>query len=160
MPKLSANIEKQIAKVIHEALELADLGGNRIDSHSIAERLYESQAELMEQLKPFWMVERLNWMICRERRTRRLLQRPDEQLTLPGFVGLPRTITLPDARRQRLDYATVTEVRQHVKMLRNRLDSDSRILQMESVLKLMESYAVQDRFITWGEVKKRELGKL
>ena len=45
-------------------------------------------------------------------------------------------------------------------MLRDRLDSDSRISQMECLLKLMESYAIEDRTITWGEVKKRELEKL
>ena len=73
MAKLNVNIEKQIAKAIHEALELADLNASYTASRSIAEKLYESQTELMEQLKPFWMVERLNWMIGRELRGIRLL---------------------------------------------------------------------------------------
>lgn len=156
MTRVTGNMEKQIEKLLNEAIELADLGEAGISSRSIGERIYDSEPELMEQLKPFWMVDRLVWLISRKRRARKRLQRGNAQLVLPGFYGLPQAIFLPDGQRKPLDDANVTQVREHIKMLRARLKPNSRIQLMEAVLKLMQRYSPQHPRITWGEVKKLE----
>lgn len=156
MTGLTGNMEKQIERRVDEAIELADLGASDVTARAIAEGIYDSEPELMEQLKRPWMVDRLLWMVSRKRRNRRRVQRGDDQLTLPGFEGLPRSIFLPDGHRKSLDDANVTQVRAHLNMLRNRLKHHPKIEQMEAVLELMRKYSGEQPRITWAEVKRRE----
>lgn len=156
--KLTENIEKQIGRVLTDSLELAVLSGGGVTSRSIAEKIYEAEPELMEQLKPYWMVERLLWMVSRQRQMRRSLERNGAQLALPGFEALPRTIFLPDGQRKSLDDATMEMVQKHIQILRDRLKPNSRIKLMEAVLGLMQKHGAGKRKMTWDEVKRREIG--
>lgn len=152
-----ASIETQITKVLDEAIELADIGGATTATSAIAERVYDSESDLMAELQRPWMVDRLIWMISRMRRTRRRAKMVDGQLVLPGFETAPRTIFMRDGRRQQLDKANVTQIVEHLKMLRARLKQHSKIDQMEAVLELMRKYSQEQPGITWAEVKRKEL---
>jgi hypothetical protein len=157
--KLTENIENKIERVVYESIELAVLSSGGVTSRSIAEKIYESEPDLMEQLKPYWMVDRLLWMVSRKRHMRRSMQRNAVQLALPGFEGLPRRIFLPDGQRKFLDDATIEMIQDHVQILRDRLKPNSKIKLMEAVLDLMRKYSTAHRKITWGEVKDKELGR-
>lgn len=65
------DLERRLADILHEAIALADLGQSRVPSHTIAERIFTEQPELMAELHHLWAVERLIWMIARARRVRR-----------------------------------------------------------------------------------------
>ncbi len=151
------NLETRIGRVLKEAIELADIGGASTATIAIAGRIYDSEPELMTELQRPWMVDRLNWMIARMRRDRRRAKSADDQLALPGFESLPRTIFLRDGARQKLDNANTTQVREHVKMLRSRLKHHAKIDQMEAVLELMRKHSHEKHGITWAEVKRKEL---
>jgi hypothetical protein len=151
------SLEDRIEKLILEAVELADIGGIRVTTRAIAERVYDSEPELMQELQRFWMVDRLIWMLSRKRRARRRFHASEAQMVLAGFEGLPRSIFQPNGQRLPMDNATTTQVREHIKMLRARLKASSRIELLEAVVELMSSYRTPT--ITWGEVKRRELAK-
>lgn len=149
--------EAKIDQIVIDALELADLGGIRVTTRAIAERVYDSEPELMKEMQRPWMVDRLIWMISRKRRVRRAVHYDQAQMTLPGFEGLPKAIFLPNGQRMPLDNATTANVRDHIKMLRARLKSIGKIQLFESVVELMSGYRTP--MITWAEVKRRELAK-
>jgi hypothetical protein len=155
------NLDVRVEKLLEEAIELADIGGITVTARSIAESLYDSQPELMAELHRPWVVDRLIWIIGRKRRSQwRRNPRPEGQLVLPGFEGLPQTIFLRNGSRKLLDEAMATHVREHIKMLRARLKDSPKIKRMEAVLELMETYSAEEPRIKWAEVKKRELERL
>jgi hypothetical protein len=152
------NLEARVERILAEAIELADIGGIKVPVRSIADRVYDSEPDLMAELQRPWMVERLIWMISRKRRsTRRNSVETEAQLPLPGFEDLPRTIFLPNGRRHRLDHANRTHIIEHIKMLKSRLSFHPKIEKMEAVLALMTKYSDTEPGITWGEVKRKEI---
>jgi hypothetical protein len=158
--KRQTDIDNKITALLTEAIETADIGGITVSAQSIAERLYDSQPELMAELHRAWVVDRLVWIIGRKRRSEwRKRPAAEAQLVLPGFAGLPTSIFLRDGSRKSLDDATFTDVREHIKMLKARLKSSPRIHRMEAVLELMQKYAIEKPGITWENVKRLELSK-
>jgi hypothetical protein len=162
MPQI--NIHHQVDKVIADAIELADIGGIRVSNQAIAERIYDSELDLMRELQRPWMLDRLLWIISRKRRNRFMGQQADDnptdysvQLVLPGFEGLPRTIFLKNGKRHRLDFATTQQVAEHIAMLKARMDESPKIARFEAVLKLMRKYSDAKPDIRWIEVKRAEL---
>jgi hypothetical protein len=146
---------------LNEALQLDVYGNPTNDSQpssACAEWFYNSHPQLIEKLKRPWMIERLTNMIKNARRQGwPLLEMEKQQLNLPGFEDLPRRIFLRNGARKLLDKATIGDVRQHLKMLRDRFKNHPKIKQMEAVLDLMHKYNAEKQRITWKQVKQREL---
>ena len=151
----------RVERLISEAIELADIGGVAVRSRTIAERIYDTNPELMAELSRPWCLDRLLWIIGRRRvsawRNRAIEVYP--QLVLPGFEGLPRTIFLRNGSRKKLDDATATNVSEHIKMLKARIKTSTKIQRMEAVLGLIQKYSRDEPGITWAEVKRRELAR-
>jgi hypothetical protein len=113
---------------------------------------------LIEDLKEAWMLEKLAWHINRKRGDR--WRRRSPQMDLPGFENMPRMIFLRNGQRPRLEYATTSDIEDHVKLLRTRFHDSARVKKMEAVLALMRQHTSENqesRGITWGEVKQKEL---
>ncbi len=159
--KKSTVSEQKILTVLREAIELAGLTGKR-SNRAIAERIYDSEPALMAEYQRQWSIDRLLWMIAKERRQLILSggESPEiaaVQVNLPGFEGLPQTIFLRNGRRQRLDYANATQIAEHIAMLKARMDRSPKIAQFQAVLKIMRKYTDAKPDIIWAEVKQLEL---
>jgi hypothetical protein len=152
------SLEDRVSKVIEEALELADLGDLYIPAHKVAARVFETETDLIAEVARPWIVERLTWMISRRRGARRTEKYPSEQMVLPDpiFQGLPKTIFLRNGERPRLDYATLTETEDHLKLLRERFKTNARVTQFEALVELHRKWAAVYRGITWTDAKRRE----
>jgi len=70
---------------------------------------------------------------------------------------MPSMIFLRNGQRPKLEYATTSDIEDHVKLLRTRFHDSPRVKKMEAVLELMRGHTSQNRGITWGEVKRKEL---
>jgi hypothetical protein len=154
--------EQKIIDVMREAIELAGIaGGRKISNRAIVERIYDSEPELMKEYQRQWSIDRMLWMIARERRERIAGGGREEivstQINLPGFEDLPQTIFLRNGRRQKLDYANVTQITEHVAMLKARMERSPKIIQFEAMLKVMRKYSATTPDIRWIEVKRAEL---
>jgi hypothetical protein len=151
------SVEKRLDGILDAAIERAYNDHRGIKGAALAREIYGSEPELMEELKESWMVERLAWHINRKRTER--WRENSSQLVLPGFEEMPLRIFLRNGERPRLDYATMSQIEDHVKLLRTRFTNSPRLKRMEAVLDLMRRYAAQkENFgITWSDVKKKEL---
>jgi hypothetical protein len=144
---------------LNEALQVDILNNpanENLPPSACAEQFYNSHPQLMEKLKRPWLVQRLTKMIKNGTHQGWPKLEFDSQMNLPGFEDLPRRIFLRDGRRKLLDKATVGDIRQHIKMLRDRFLQRPKIKRMEAVLELMEKYSKIKPKITWREVKQRE----
>ncbi len=152
--------EQKILQVLREAIELAGVTGRRTSNRAIVERVYDSEPELMAEYQRQWSIDRMLWMIAKERRRKFIDDSPEVaaiQINLPGFEGLPQTIFLRNGRRQRLDYANATQINEHIAMLKARMERSPKIAQFQAVLKIMRKYTDKQPDIVWAEVKRLEL---
>jgi uncharacterized repeat protein (TIGR03803 family) len=94
----TADLAERIERVIDDALELADLGGHTVPATKIAQRIYASESELMEEIRETWMLERLTWLLLRRRSHRWTEAHHYTQLWLPEFPHEPKMIYMPNAR--------------------------------------------------------------
>ncbi len=161
MTKIS---EQKIMAVLREAIELAGISGPKVSNRAIVERIYDSEPELMKEYQRQWSTDRMLWMIAKERRDRyaggggtEASEIVSMQINLPGFEDLPQTIFLRNGRRQKLDYANVTQINEHIAMLKARMERAPKIVQFERVLKLMRKYSESTPDIRWIDVKRLEL---
>ncbi len=153
--------EQKIKGVLREAIELAGIaGGRKVSNRAIVERIYDTEPALMADYQRQWSIDRILWMIARERRERHAGE-PQEyispQINLPGFEDLPQTIFLRNGRRQRLDYANVTQITEHIAMLKARMERSPKIVQFEAMVKVMRKYSAAAPDIRWIDVKRAEL---
>jgi hypothetical protein len=149
------SVENRLNRVLDEAIELAYLEKSGVNGMAVARRIYESEPALMNELKERWMIERLAWQINRKRAER--WRARSSQMELPGFEEMPRRILLRNGTRPRLEYSTVREVEEHLRLLRSRFKKSAQVRKMEAVLELMRRYAEDDPDITWADVKKKEM---
>jgi hypothetical protein len=158
MTTLKPKLETRIELMLDEAIELASLGDQHIKARSIAERIYESEKDLMEEVSRLWVVERLTWMITRRRRARwdQELGRGQMMLPDPVFQGLPKTVFLRNGQRPRLMHTVLSETEDHLKLLRERFKNDPRVRQFEAVVELHRKWSAVQRGITLGEAMKHE----
>lgn len=152
-------LDRKIVRVVDEAIELADLGTIRFAAESVAQRIYDQEAELMEQVRYAWTIERLVLIIKRRRRERKYHENFQLALPDPIFQDLPRRIFLRNGKRPKLDYCTVTETDDHLKLLRNRFPAHPRVVQMEAVVKLHRKWSERENGISWLETKQREISE-
>lgn len=156
---LGEKLERRLRRALGEAIELADLGGQHIASHKIAGRVFDSEPALMAELHRPWAIDRLTWMIAEQRRERyggSSLFGAQMVLPDPVFQGLPRSVFLHNGQRPKLDDCKLPQVRDHLRLLRERFDNSPRVRQMEAVVELHEKWAARSRNITWGQAKQRE----
>lgn len=147
-----------LQKSLEDAIELSHFTKGLSSVVLIAEDVYDSNPELMEQAKRPVLILRIRKMIENRRARVWSKNEPEKyQLTLPGFEGLPRRIVLPNGQRKLLDDSTAKDVQRHIAMLRKRFLEHPKIQQMERVLDLMQKHNSQKPRITWSEVKAIEL---
>lgn len=147
---LKATLLRDLEITIESALMLSP----DVPTAALAERIYDSDPELMERIQRTWVIERLVWMI--NRRRSRVSQ--GNQLPLPGFEKLPRRMVIKGGKRVALRYATVKQLRQYRGALWKK--RDSRIEVVDRLIELVAGYASEHPGITVEEVMQRELDKL
>lgn len=143
--------DRELEITLESALMLVAPG---ITTPDLAERIYNSEPELMKRLQKPWMIERLIWMLHRKRRK----IRPANQLSLPGFERLPQRLKLPDGRFARLKQATLKQLRLHRQFLSKR--KDPRLAQLSALIDLVQPHAQKRPGITVFEVMQAEQAKL
>jgi hypothetical protein len=144
---LAPALKRELEMVIETALMLAQPGS---PVPEIAERLYDSEKALMEQIQRPLIVERLTWMMNR----RRQYLPSQDQMMLPGFPKLPERVTLLDGRRPRLWDATLPQLKQFRKVLMKRRAPRLKII--ERLIDFMAPYAVKHPNIRVGQVVRAE----
>jgi hypothetical protein len=153
-------LEKRIEKVLREAVELADLGNQRISARKIADRVFDTEPDLVEEAKRPILVDRWAWLIARMRRARWDAEsRPySQQMVLddPIFKDLPKTVFLRNGKRPKLDFCLLTDTEDHLKLLRERFQRHPRVIQFEAVVELHRKWAAIKRGCTWYDAKQME----
>jgi len=152
-------VEKRLDEVLEQAI------GSGLRSRARRQRSKARQGDLRIRARfdggtegTFGWVERLAWQINRKRAER--WRAGSSQLALPGFEEMPLRIFLRNGQRPRPGVSPqLSQVEDHVKLLRTRFKNSPRLKKMEAVLELMRRYADdKDAFgETWGDVKKKEL---
>ncbi len=144
---LTSGLKRDLEITIETALMLVEEGTSL---QRLAERIYDSEPHLMEQLRRPWMTDRLLWLLSRKRQH----MASADQLALPGFEGLPRRLTLKDGRRVALRKANLKQLKEFRAALTRRNK------QLESLNRLIVRVAEYERKtpgITVGEVISLEL---
>lgn len=108
----------------------------------LAKRIYNSEPELMEQVKETLLIDRLIWMIGRKKQALAAA----EQMPLPGFEDLPRRITFKDGRRAALRHADLDQMKAYRQLLAER--QDKRLDAVDRLIVLM----VEEQKRTRGRV--------
>jgi hypothetical protein len=148
MAKLT--LAEELDAAIRMAAREAD---SSFSNWQIAEKLYDSQPELMAQFTRDWVIEKLASLLRGHRAAER--KASDPQLTL-GFA-LPRSIVLKDGNKVPAEDATLGKLTQYRAQIRKRRP---RLLEsIDKAIVVMRKYARKKRGITWGEVVTLESAK-
>ena len=143
-------METDIARDLDITLETAlMLSEGKSSVRKIAESIYESEAEMLEQFRHPWMVDRIVWML--KRRQSKIAQ---GQLALPGFENLPRRITVKGGHRAALRFATLRELKEYRAILWKQ--EDKRVKTLDRLIELVASYAVENPNIRAQEAMEME----
>jgi len=155
---MKESLEKRLQRTLREAIELADIGDDLVPARTVAERVFDTETELMTEVARPWVLERLTWLISRLRRTLADQDNP-LQLCLPDpiFKGLPKTIFLRNGERPSLLGATLTQTEDHLRLLRKRFKTDWRVKQFEAVVDLHRKWASKFRGISLRDAFRREV---
>src|ERR1700676_2374400 len=102
---LTPKLKHEIETVVETAIMLAEPGTSNM---TIAERLYESEPALMEEIKKPLAIDRLIWTMKR----RRPYIPSQNQMMLPGFPNLPQRIRLQNGFRPLLMQSTVKQLKE------------------------------------------------
>ena|ERR1700679_2993935 len=148
--KLTATVKQELEITLETALMLAEPGTS---VPALAERVYDSEPELMEKIKRAWIVKGLKWMLYRKQRN----VPADDQLTFPGFPKLPRRMTLKNGSRpffMQGNFKQLTEFRDVLLKRRG-----ARLEIVERLIVLMAPYVEERAGITVAEVLLAERGK-
>lgn len=156
---MQETLDKRIEKVLREAIELSDIGHQHISARKIAERIFDSEPDIVEEAKRPTIVENWTWKITRMRRQRwdsQFAPVSQQMLLDPIFKNLPKTIFLRDGTRPRLDSTMLGETEDHLKLLRERFKNHPRVTQFEAVVALHRKWAAVHRGCSWLEAKQYE----
>lgn len=143
--------ESQLRLVLENALILAPPDASIL---AIAERVYDSEPQLMARLRRPWMVERIVRMLGR----RQSRQIPEKQLPIPGFEELPRRIVTtkePPAGKTKprkiwLKDATLQQLLEYRKVLVKL--RDVRLEDLDKLIAFMRAHVGKRRKVTVGMV--------
>jgi hypothetical protein len=110
----------------------------------LAQRVYDADPPLMAECQKHWALERIAWMLYRNRQRQRM--KNHDQLRLPGFELLPRLVTLKDGTRKLIRYATLAELEQYRNVLGTK--HKAKIAELERLIALVKSFAGDRRNVT------------
>lgn len=123
-----------------------------VSINQLAERMCDSNPELLEEIKRPLAIERYTWMINRQRQ-----HIPSkDQLLFPGFPTLPLRVTLKNGKWLFLVQANLEQLKQFRQVLLKR--KGTRLKIVERLIAVMEPYAAKRTNITVSEVGAIELG--
>jgi hypothetical protein len=155
---MTPQLETRLEKTLDEAIELASIGDQYVSARKIAERIYATETEIVQEISRPLVIDRLTWMITRRRRARWDQKYSRNQMMLPDpiFQGLPKTVFLRNGARPRLMHTTLSQTEDHLKLLRERFKNDPRVRQFEAVVELHRKWTAIHRGITLAEAMKHE----
>ena len=138
---LTASLKRELELSIESTLMLAD---PETPVPILAQRIYDSDPKLMEKCQRLWALERIAWMLYRNRQRQRL--KNQDQFRLPGFEILPRLVTLKDGTRKLIRFATLGELEQYRTVLgrKNRAKMD----ELERLIAFVKKHAGDRRNVT------------
>jgi hypothetical protein len=141
---------KQAMETAMETVLMAAEPGVSIDQ--LAERMYDSNPALIEEIKRPLAIERFRWMINRQRQ-----HIPSkDQLLFPGFPTLPLRVTLKNGKWLFLMRANLEQLKQYRQVLLKR--KGTRLKVVERLIAVMEPYAAKRANISVAEVGAKEFG--
>jgi hypothetical protein len=157
-------MEIEKAQELELALETALMMNPKTPIPILAERLYDSETDLVEFYRKPWMVDRFKWLLYRHKQRAAIKaqsqEMPGYNLTLPGCEGiekLPIRITLKNGKRPELRSSTLAELKQFRAVLLAR--RDARIKVLDCLIALVAEYATQNQKITVADVIAAERKK-
>lgn len=146
---LTKSLKQELESLLETTLMSAEPG---VSIDQIAERMYDSAPDLMEQIKRPLAIERFRWMINRQRQ-----HIPSkDQLLFPGFPTLPRRVTLKNGKWLFLMQSNLEQLKQFRQILLKR--KGTRLKVVERLIAVMEPYAAKRTNITVSEVGAAEFG--
>lgn len=147
---LSATLQQELEITLETALMLSEPG---VSVPILAERIYDSEFDLMDKLKRPWIVKGLKWLLYRKQKR----MPAEDQLTFEGFPTLPRRMTLKNGRRPFLMQGNIMQLQEFREVLLRR--RGARLATIEKLIALMAPYAEERAGITVAEVLIAERGK-
>lgn len=166
---LTTALKQQIDIVIETALLLARKG---TPLKELAQRTYAAERNVFDQAQESWMLDRIVWMLSRQRQKIHSVDGVGEalgdQFLLPGFERLPKRLTLRNGRWTALGNARLPQVREYREALLNQLTNyrktlaakdpagDPRIVALDKLIELMKKYLTRGKTITVGSVMALE----
>ncbi len=140
---LTAALKRELELVLETAMMMADPG---VSLHTIAERVYDSEPALVEQIGRPLAIERFLWILKR----RRAHTPSQNQMLLPGLPNLPQRIRLKNGKRPFLMQSNVKQLKQFRQVLLKR--KGARLVIVEKLIDFMAPYAAKRSTITVAEV--------
>lgn len=148
MKKQTQSETQQLEIILETALMLAAPGTS---IPSLAERIYDAEPDLVQQIQRPWIVSRFEWMLYRKQRNIPV----EGQMTLPGIPRLPVRMTLKDGTRPFLMQGNLKQLQEFRDVLSKR--KGARLRAVEKLIALMTAYAKTRSGITVAEVLNAEL---
>jgi len=144
-------LSRELEITLDAALMLAEEG---TPIPVLAQRIYDSEPELIAEFRESWIVARLTWLLYRKQQN----AAAGNQLLLPGFEALPRRIELKGKKRGSLRGAGLEELLQYRRILVAR--RDKRLEPLDRLIELMRPYAKPGLSTTVADVMAKEMAKL
>jgi len=166
---ITATLQKEIDTALETTLMFAPKNATLKE---LAARAYNSNRPTFDQAQETWMLDRIEWLIARKRRTIIPVDADeDAQFMLPGFERIPRRLTMRSGKRVMLQKAILAQLREYRAALlvqltnyRNTLAAkdptqDPRIIELDKLIELMAGYAKQGKMFTVGDMMAAERKK-
>lgn len=138
----------------------------------LAARAYNSNRPTFDQAQETWMLERIEWLIARKRRTIIPVDAEEPaQFMLPGFERIPRRLTMKSGKRVALQNAILSQLREYRAALivqltnyRNTLASKDpaqhpKVVALDKLIEMMEAHSVKGKTVTVADVMAAERKK-
>jgi hypothetical protein len=166
---ITTTLQKEIDTALETTLMFAP---KHATLKELAARAYNSNRPVFDQAQEIWMLDRIEWLIARKRRTIIPVDAgEDAQFMLPGFERIPRRLTMRSGKRVMLHKAILAQLREYRAALlaqltnyRNTLAAkdptqDPRIIEIDKLIELMAGYAKQGKMFTVGDMMATERKK-
>lgn len=141
---LSVTLKQDLETALENALMQAEPG---TPIQQIAERLYDAEPAIMEQLARPFVTQRLVWVM---NRVRQHIPGFQTQLVLPGIANIPARLTLATGGRPFSRKATLKQFEEYGEVLLKR--KSPRLKTVEKIIEFMRPYNRKKPGITLGEV--------
>lgn len=166
---ITITLQKEIETALETTLMFAPKDATLKE---LANRAYNSNRVVFDQAQETWMLDRIEWMIARKRRTIIPVDADaDAQFMLPGFERIPRRLTMKSGKRVMLQKAILAQLREYRAALMVQLTNyrntiaakdptqDPRIVELDKLIELMAGYAKQGKMFTVGDMMEAERKK-